>query len=280
MRYGYDPGCSRPSGGGACDATVVEIARALGLTLEEIENPGGRAPWSLAMSGIPAYARVGRLLTLAARQLGPQKDAAGLPALVVPCSDCFFNLSRASRSLCEHPDLRDKVTEELAAGGLAFEPGPVQVRHLLDVVYEDAGPDAVRARVRRPLTGLRAAPYTGCLSTRRTIPGPALETPEPAARLGELLSALGADVVDFPLKTHCCGGRAADSSEETATSLQHRILSNAADRGTAVIAAACPRCVRNLVSGQDAVNRRFGTRFSIPVRHFADLMSEAFGVRS
>lgn len=280
LRYAYDPCCSRPPGGGSCDDTILAVARALGLTFEEIEDPGGCASRSLPMNGIPAYARVGRLLTLAARQLGTREGAGGLPAVVTPCSDGFLDLSRASHSLGTHPDLRGKVAEELAATGLAFEPGPVRVRHLLDVLYEDAGTDAVRAQVRKPLAGLRVAPYTGCLTTRSGIPGPAREAPEPAARLEELLSGLGAEIVEFPLKAHCCGGRAVDASEETATSLQHRILRSAADRDTAVIAAVCTRCVKNLASGQDAVNRRFHTRFSVAVRHFTDLMADAFGVRS
>ena len=232
------------------------------------------------MNAIPAYARVGRLLTLAARQLASREDASVPPSVVTPCSACFLNLSRAGHSLDTHADLRDRVAEELAATGLSLDPGSVRVRHLLDVLYEDAGPDEIRRRVTRPLTHLRVAPYYGCLTTRRGFPEPVREDPAPPARLEEILSALGAEVVDFPLKAHCCGGRAAEASEEVATSLHHRILRSAADHGADVIATVCPRCLRNLEAGQEPVNRRFQTRFAIPVRYFTDLVAEAFGVRS
>ncbi len=267
MRYGYDPGCFRPIGGGPCDETVPAVARALGLLLEEVDEPGERAAGSLAMSGIAAYARVARLLALTARRL-----AGPAPALVSPCGDCYRTLFRAAQSLREHPDLCGKVAEELAAEGLAFDPAAVTVRHLLDVLHEDAGLPAIRARVTQPLRGLRVAAYTGCLARADGEPGAG------ATRLEELLGALGADVVDFPLREHCCGGRAAELSPEVATSLQHRILRCAAGRKVDVLAAVCPRCRGNLEAGQEPANRRYGSALAVPVRHFADLLADAFGI--
>jgi heterodisulfide reductase subunit B2 len=279
VRYGYDSGCFRPPGGAPGDASVREVALALGLTLEEVSEPGGCPATGHAMNGIPAYARVGRLLTLAARQLAGRRDARFPPTFVTPCSACFLSLSRASRTLGTHEDLRQTVAEELAAAGLVLERGPVLVRHLLDVLGTDAGPEAFRARVARPLSGLRVAPYYGCLAPRE---GAAVATagdgPGRPRPLEEILLALGAEVVDFPLKDHCCGGRAAEASEETATSLQVRILRSVAERGADVVAVACPRCERSLSSGQDAVNRRYGTTFAIPVRYFTALAADAFGL--
>lgn len=277
MRYGYDSGCSRPSGGSPGEDAVFDVAGALGLTLEEIEEPGGCPGSGLTMNAIPAFARVGRLLALAARQLSAREDSAVPPAVVTPCSSCYLNLRRTIHALATHADLRERVAEELSATGLSLPPGSVRVRHLLDVLYEDAGPGAIRQRVTRPLTGLRAAPYYGCLATAADPPEPEREEPPRPGRLEEILSALGAEIVDLPLKAHCCGGRAAEASEEVATSLQHRILRSAADRGADVIATVCPRCRHNLGTGQDAVNRRFRTDFALPVRTFTDLMAEAFG---
>lgn len=276
MRYGYDPGCLGPPAGRPFGDTAREVAFALGLTLEEIAGPAGCAGADLAMNGIPAYARVGRLLALSARQLADHDGGPLPPAVVTPCSSCFRSLSRATRSLETHAELRRSVAEGLATEGLSLEGRPVLVRHLLDVLFADAGPDAIRVRVRRPLSGLRVVPYHGCLAGR---PEEGAAGPDGSdTRLEEVLSALGADVVGFPLAAHCCGGRAAEASEETATSLHHRILRSACDRKADVIATVCPRCERNLATGQDAVNRRYGTRFAIPVRYFTELVAEAFGL--
>ena len=271
MRYGYDPGCSRLADAGRADASARDVAEALGLTLEEIEDPYDPATGALAMDGIPAYARVGRMLTLAARQLAGRPDASAPPTVVSPCSACFRTLSRASASLAAHPDLRETVAEELAAGGLSLEARPVRIRHLLDVVVEDAGLDAVRARVTRPLAGLRVAPYYGCLATRTG-------GSRPGDRLESLLAAVGAEVVDLPLKDHCCGGRAAEASEEVAASLQHRILRSARDARADLVATVCRRCLRNVEAGREPVARAFRARFSLRVLYFTDLVAEAFGI--
>jgi len=278
VRYGYDPGCSRLHGAGPGDASAREVARLLGLTLEEIEDPFDSATGSLAMNGIPAYARVGRMLTLAARQLAGREDSCVPPTVVSPCSACYRNLSRASDSLDAHPDLRETVAEELATAGFALETRPVRVRHLLDVLWEDAGKEAIRTRVTKPLTGLRVAPYYGCLATRTGSPAPAAAPPAGPRRLEEILSAIGAEVVDLPLRDHCCGGRAAEASEEVATSLQHRILRSARDEGADVIATVCRRCLRNLEAGREPVARRFRARFPVRVRYFTDLVARAFGI--
>ncbi|MFN7989113.1 MAG: heterodisulfide reductase-related iron-sulfur binding cluster [Thermoanaerobaculia bacterium] len=275
MRYGYDPGCSRLTGAGSSDASVRDVASALGLALEEIEDPFDSATGALAMNGIPAYARVGRLLTLAARQLAGRADACVPPAVVSPCSACFRTLSRAAESLAAHPDLRETVAEELAAGGLSLELRPVRVRHLLDVLLEDAGLDAIRARVTRPLAGLRVAPYYGCLATRSGAPGAGAGA---GRRLEEVVAALGAEVVDLPLRDHCCGGRAAEVSEDVAASLQHRILRSARDAGADVVATVCRRCLRNVEAGREPVARAFRVRFATPVRYFTDLVADAFGL--
>lgn len=276
LRYAYtcDSGEPGPPGTGAAEERVREALSELGLSLEPLGEPPGCAASGPGMNGIAAYARVARLLGLAAGRLAPLPDGGGTPTVVTPCAACSRSLSRAAGSLATHPDLRDAVADELAAEGVPFRPGPVRVRHLLDVLDEDVGVPAVRARVRRPLSGLKAAPFEGCLRA-----GEAGEAPG-RPLLAELLSALGAEVVDFPLRSHCCGGRAAEASEETATSLHVRLHRSAAESGADVVATACTRCARNLAGRRDAVNRRFGTRFEAPVVHFTALLADAVGVRS
>lgn len=257
---------------------VREVLSTLGLAFEPLDEPAGCAASGPGMNAIAAYAKVARLLGLAEGRLARLPDDGGTPTVVTPCAACARSLSRAADSLTTQPALRGAVSEELAAEGLPFHPGSVRVRHLLDVLVEDVGSGAIRARVRRPLSGLKVAPFEGC---PRTAGGDAAEGGP--SRLGELLAALGADVVDFPLRSHCCGGRAAEASEETATSLHVRLLRCAAERHADLVATACTRCARNLAGGRDAVNRRYGTRFATPVVHFTTLLADALagdGVRS
>lgn len=275
-RYGYEPGCFRPPAGRKGDARLLETLRVLGLELEVVDERAGDAPGALALNGLPAYTRVARLLSLAAR-LGRSVHRRRSPTVVSPCTACFRNLSRARSALATHPDLRQQVDATLAEEGFRCEPGAVRVRHLLDVLWEDFGPDAVRARVSRPLTGLRVAAYYGCLDVRdggtREPRTAGFET-----RLEQLLEALGADVVDLPLRSHCCGGRSSEASAEVAASLVDRILRSAAERRADVIAVACPRCRHNLRGPAGTTPASVPMPSGVRVLYFTELMAEAFGL--
>lgn len=274
-RYGYEPGCFRPPKRRAGEAGLLDAVRAVGLELEIVDERTGDAPGALALNGLPAYTRVARLLSLAAR-LGRGAFPRRPPTIVSPCTACFRNLSRARQALATHADLRRQVDACLADEGFRCEPGRVRVRHLLDVLWEDVGLDAVRARVSRPLSGRRVAAYYGCLAIRdngaRGARTAGFET-----RFEQLLEALGADVVDFPLRSHCCGGRASEASAEVAASLVGRIRRSAAERRVEVIAVACPRCRHNLRSRLGTLPAAAPEPPEIHVRYFTELMAEAFG---
>lgn len=275
-RYGYEPGCLRLPAARGSDAALLDVARALGLALETVEDGNGGAPGSLALNGLPAYARVARILALASQGRGRSETERRPATVVSPCTACFRNLSRARQALRTHSDLRRQVAASLADEGLRCEPDAVRVRHLLDVLGEDVGPDAVRARVVRPLAGLRVAAYYGCLDTKdgfeREAGAPGRET-----RFERLLAALGAEVVDFPLRSHCCGGRSSEASAEVAVSLVGRILRAAAELGVDCVAVACPRCRHNLRALRDSPSPDASLAPPVPVRYFTELMTEAFG---
>ena len=279
MAYGYYPGCSLSHSAAPYDISTRAVARALGLELQELQdwNCCGATEY-IALNRTAAYALVGRNLALAEAQLAPVD---GRPRqLVAPCSACFLNLSKVDDCLGHHPDVRGPVDQALAAGGLRYDPGSVVVRHLLEALVTDVGIEAIRKRVSHPLTALRVAPYYGCLLTRPEIPGHTFDDAEYPQSLDELLRAVGAEVVDFPLKTHCCGGHMTQISAETAYTLIHRLLSTAAEYQADVIAAACPMCQLNLDAYQSAVNKAFGTHFEIPVLYFTQLVGLALGLEA
>ena len=89
---------------------------------------------------------------------------------------------------------------------------------------------------------------------------------------------MGAEPVDFALKTRCCGGSLLISSREAALSMIHKLLKNAEESGAAVIATACPLCQLNLECYQNQVNQEYGTNFSVPVVYFTQLLGLAFGI--
>ena len=100
------------------------------------------------------------------------------------------------------------------------------VRHILDVVINDVGMEKIKGLVEKPLKGLRVAAYYGCMITRPDV-NDRWDSAEFPTALEELLETLGAEVVDYPLKTQCCSGHMPQISSETALELIRRLLDGA-----------------------------------------------------
>jgi len=92
------------------------------------------------------------------------------------------------------------------------------------------------------------------------------------------MKALGATVVDFPMKAQCCGGHMTQLSEAVAMDLIDRILRNAAEYEADIIVTLCPMCQLNLDAYQDAVNRYYKKKYHIPVLYFTQLIGLAMGM--
>jgi heterodisulfide reductase subunit B2 len=284
MNYGYYPGCSLERNAAAYDISARAVAARLGFGLDEIDdwNCCGATEY-IAINKLAAYALIGRNLALAQKQLlGPtdgHSGGDGRPQLVAPCSACFLNLRKADLYLQENEYLRVVTNEALAAGGLHYDPGTIYVRHLLEVIVKDIGFDEVKRRVTKPLVGLRVAPYYGCLIVRPRLGGELSNTEYPT-ELDQLMTAIGAEVVDFPLKAHCCGGHMTQISAEVAYELIRRLLQNAADYEADVLVTVCPMCQLNLDAYQTRVNQHFGTNFNLPILYFTQVMGLAFGLEA
>jgi heterodisulfide reductase subunit B len=253
--------------------SLVAVAKPIGLELEEVKdwNCCGATEY-LGISLTPAYALITRNLALASKQ------ANGSKTVVAPCSACYLNLAKADYYMQEQPKLGVMVNEALKAGGLSYKPGTLSIRHLLDVMVYDIGLDTIKSKVVRPLTGLRVAPYLGCM-----VPRPDYENRwsdhEHPVELDLLLKALGAEVIDFPLKTHCCGGHMTQIGPETAFELIRRLISSADQYQTDIMATLCPMCQMNLDAYQTETNRHFGTNYHMPIVFFTQLMGLAFGLQ-
>ncbi|MGE5249339.1 MAG: CoB--CoM heterodisulfide reductase iron-sulfur subunit B family protein [Bacteroidota bacterium] len=271
-KYLLYPGCSMESSARAYYDSLMKICKPIGLNLQEIRdwNCCGATEY-LGIKLTPAYALISRNLALASQQ------ANGTHTVVAPCSACYLNLAKADYYMQEQPRLGRDVNLALAAGGLSYKPGSLDVRHLLDVLIYDIGLETIKSRVVRPLTGLRVAPYLGCM-----VPRPDYEhrwsDHEHPIELDLLLKGLGAEVIDFPLKTHCCGGHMPHIGPETAFELIRRLISAAHDHKADLMATLCPMCHLNLDAYQAEANHYFGTRYRMPVVFFTQLMGLAFGL--
>lgn len=268
------PGCSMEASARAYSDSLEAIAGPLGLNLKEIDdwNCCGATEY-LGISLTPAYALIARNLALAAQQPN------GVRQLVAPCSACFLNLAKADHYMAEKPSMGARVNEALAAGGLSYVPGSLQIRHLLDVIVYDVGLDAVKKLVVQPLTGLRLAPYLGCMVPRPDYFNRSSDHDLPV-ELDLLLKALGAEVVDYPLKTECCGGHMTQIGPAMAFEMLRRLISTADRLEADAMVTVCPMCQLNLDGFQGETNQFFKTDYHMPVLFFTQLMGLAFGIEA
>jgi heterodisulfide reductase subunit B len=267
MKYAYYPGCSLERSAASYHTSTMAVAGKLGLAFQEISdwNCCGATEY-FSINLLPAYALVARNLALVPDDLSE---------LAAPCSACYVNLRKTNKYMHKYPKLGAQVNEALAAGGLHYEAGRLKVRHLLDIMVNDVGYQTIAEHVNKPLSGLRVAPYYGCLIVR---PDGDFDDPEQPTTLDRLLRALGAEVIDYPLKAQCCGGHMTQITANVAYEMIRRLLHNAAEYKADLIACLCPMCQLNLDAYQSKVNSHFGTDYNLPVLYFTQLMALAFGL--
>lgn len=266
LTYSYYPGCSLEATSRWYTRSIEAVAERLDIALKELPD------WNCC--GATAYMSVKELMSfcISARNLALAEQYGW--DLVTPCNACFTVLDKTNNYFHAYPDMREKINRALAEAGLTYT-GSVRVRHVLDVLVRDVGLDAIREKVAQPLGGLKVAPYYGCQIVR---PDTSLDSPDYPVILEGLLEALGAEPVDYPLRTRCCGASLVLTKEEVAQKLIADLLTCAEDCGAEAIATLCPMCHINLEMQMKAVNARCGRNIALPVVFFSQLVGAATGV--
>jgi heterodisulfide reductase subunit B len=96
----------------------------------------------------------------------------------------------------------------------------------------------------------------------------------------ELLAAAGAENVEYPLKTACCGGAHTLSDSDTSTKLVLNLLTTAEACGADVIATECPTCHTGLEMHQMRAEKVFGKKTKVKILYFTQLLGIALGLGS
>ncbi len=266
LSYAYYPGCSLHSTAEEFDRSTRFCADHLGMTLSEVPD------W-ICCGSTPAH-MTNHVLSLAlpaetllqARKMEPKPKA-----VIAPCSACYSRLRIANYEIKEK-GMRDKVAEALGED----YPGDMEVRHLLDVVVNDVGLEAIAEKISRHLHGLKIASYYGCLLTRPHYATHFDDTEHPTS-MDRLVEKLGGTPVDYPFKTDCCGASFAFSHPDVVWKLTGNILKSIKNAGAQAIMVACPLCQSNLDLRQSKVAKELGMEIDLPVFYFTQLLGFCLG---
>lgn len=266
MNYRYYPGCSLEGSAREYDISTRAVMAALGVELQELEG------WTCC--GASAAGASSRLLSLVlpARNLALAEASEEPQTLMVPCSACYLNLRRVTETIRSSPGWKDRINEALGVDGLSLS-GTLSVRHLLDILSRDIGATGVQAVVRKPLAGLRIAPYYGCQCLR---PYPVFDDPELPTSMEPIIEATGASVFRWHMAGACCGASHIHTHYDAALVMIGGILEDAA--GADAIVTVCPMCQLNLEAFQHRIRTESGRRIDMPVLYLPQLIGIAAGL--
>jgi heterodisulfide reductase subunit B len=265
VKYAFFPGCSLQSTAWDFDKSTRAVCKALAIELQDIPD------W-VCCGSTPAHSSNASLaVALPAMNLQKAREM-GLPVMAA-CASCYARL-RAANS-----QTRDDEEERRRVQRITGKPyaGDVEVRHLLDVLVNDVTVKRVRERVVRPLKGLRVACYYGCLLSRPPDVV-AFDDPEHPTCMDELVEAAGAEPVEWPYKTECCGASLSLTNAPVVARLGHRLISMARQAGAQCIAVACPLCQVNLDLRQSDASKAYGEIPATPVLYITQLLGLALGL--
>lgn len=195
--------------------------------------------------------------------------------MVTTCNTCTLGLLEAKHRLDASEKQREFVNKHLKEEGLEYK-GTSAVTHILWVLNEEIGLENIKAKVKKPLEGVKVAPFYGCHILRPSeIMGH--DDPNAPASLDQLVVALGGEIVDFKSKNKCCGFHTLLVAEEESLEISANAVQDGLDSGADYIVTPCPLCHTAMDAYQPkALNARNDKR-RIPVLHLSQLVGLAMG---
>ena len=265
MKYAYYPGCSLLSSAAEYARSGEAVLRALGVELEEIDD------W--VCCGATAAHATSHLLSVALPAIScAEAEKKGLDVLTC-CAACYSRLKQTNQQVKNDPELRAQISEIIEED----YQGNVRILHISEVLARELAPGLVESHVVRPLEGLKVACYYGCLMAR--MPEDLrIDAAEYPVIVDGLMRAIGAEPLDWPYKTECCGAALTLAEQTTVKRLSAQILEIAKENGAEVLAVTCPLCQANLDMYQSDAEKLLGRQLGIPVLYFTQLMGLAMGL--
>ena len=267
MKMLYFPGCTLKTSAKNLEKSAFAIMEKLGHELKEMDD------W--VCCGVVASLSDDDLM----RHLAPLRslihvEDQGQDKVVTLCDMCCNTLKQTNLRVKEKPD--DLETLNAFMDRENDYKGTVKVLHFLEFLRDEVGFDKLKTMVKNPLKGLKIMPYYGCMMLRPIEV--AIDDAEDPTIMSDLLSVLGAEVVDNPFKIECCGSYHTIENKEIVSNRAHRITNFATERDADAIMLSCPLCRFNLdVRGKEA-EKQFKGYKQIPIYYYTQLIAIALGL--
>ena len=264
MKLGFYPGCSLTGSSREYNESLLAIANAAGVELVEITD------WNCC--GATAAHNLNKELSvsLPARNLA-LAELDGMEELVVPCAACYNRLVMTQHELDEKAELKALISEKLQMP-LKNE---IKILNVIQFLEKHILP-RLDELVKNPLI-YDVACYYGCLLVRPQKVMNAARFEDPMS-MDVIMQKLGANPIDWPFKTECCGAGFSVSKPEIVGELSGKIIRSAVDRGAKALVVACPMCHSNLDMRRPAIESYLKRKIDIPVIYITQAIALAIGL--
>ena len=195
------------------------------------------------------------------------------------CSTCQGAQSECQQRLDADSAYRAHINEALADEGLEYakDKEGFENKNFLWVLVEDYGLDELKAKVTRPLSGLRVGPFYGCYVIRPRSRIGYDEHPERDLYLERVIEALGGEVVEYDGARKCCGFPVITMNRDTSLRQAGTHVGDALDAGADCLVTPCPLCHLNLDMQQPEAAKVTGRELGLAVLHLPQLVGLALG---
>ncbi len=270
IEVSYMPGCTLKTKAKNFETSTLKLLELLDVRAEELVDwYCCGTTYSLASDNVMNHLAPIRTL-IKAKESGREE-------LLVLCSMCYNTLRRTQELVRGDVEKREKINEFMYDEDTDFRGDEVRVLHLLTLIKEKIGFEALQEKCTKETGDLKIAPYYGCmlLRPREIAVDPSSEDP---SIMEELFSACGVESVYFPFKTECCGSYQTVNEKQAVVSRTKVITESAVKNGADLIVTSCPLCYYNLDAYQQQVaDTTPGFRTS-PVMYISQILALLAGL--
>src|SRR4051812_32218312 len=222
MKVAYWPGCVSRGFTPELHGSMAKVAPLLDIELVQLDRA--------ACCGAGVIAEHNRELadTLNARTFALAQQVQGADMMMNICSTCQGAQSECQQRLDANAEYREMVNANLEPENLHYEKG-ITNKHFLWLMVEEIGLDAIAAKVKKPLKGLKVGSFYGCYIVR---PADRLHIDDDNPRdtyLDQLIEALGGTVVDYAGSHKCCGFPIITMNKQSSLKMAGRHIGDALD---------------------------------------------------
>jgi len=192
------------------------------------------------------------------------------------CNGCYDTLKSVNSRLKGDDDFRDEINGKLADFDLSFS-GTLDVKHILQVLHDDIGMQAIERKIVHPLKRMKCAPFEGC-HVVRPMDHMGFENPNDAYYLGDIIRVMDGDIVDYAERHSCCGGGLSIGRKHDVAPAARRIFHSTMESGAEAVVVNCPYCFAQFYRNEHKINDIFAERLDMPVFYITQLLGIAMGL--